>query len=207
MRSGTRHRLDRQAAAAHVRKRIAAEQHDVAICLIHPHVRAHRARFIPQLDPRSSLSQHWRDRAPRSARRTSGRDRGSRFVAPAPTGRAGGADRRTRSFRPPTCSARGLGPGRGPTCTSRRDGNRQATPVHRRCRSEYRRPPRRRPHSVRRPRARFAHRTALSVLRELFGDDDSSRGLDQGEMRESLREVAKVPTGVDVEFLGVQAQR
>ena len=62
---------------------------------------------------------------------------------------------------------------------------------------------------------RRAHRSALSprprrqpsVLRELFGNDDSSRGLDECEMRESLREIAQVPPCVDVELLGVQAER
>src|SRR4051794_14846149 len=40
-----------------------------------------------------------------------------------------------------------------------------------------------------------------------FGHDDPRRRLDQGEVREGLREVAEVPAGVDVELLGEEPQR
>ena len=44
-------------------------------------------------------------------------------------------------------------------------------------------------------------------LRESFSEDDSRRGLDEGEVREGLREVAEVPAGARVELLGVEAER
>src|SRR5438876_242681 len=43
-------------------------------------------------------------------------------------------------------------------------------------------------------------------LRELLGDDDPGRGLDQCEVRERLREVPEMPPGRRVELLRVEAE-
>ena len=48
--------------------------------------------------------------------------------------------------------------------------------------------------------------TGCSVLREHLRDDDSRSRLDQGEVGKRLGEVAEVPAGRHVEFLGVQAK-
>src|SRR4029079_1219655 len=47
----------------------------------------------------------------------------------------------------------------------------------------------------------------FSILRQHFGDDDARRRLDEGEVRERLREVAQVPARRGVELLGVKAER
>src|SRR3954470_19122923 len=48
---------------------------------------------------------------------------------------------------------------------------------------------------------------SISELREALGQDDLGRRLDEGEVRERLREVAQVPAGAGVELLGVEPER
>src|SRR6478735_2988601 len=48
--------------------------------------------------------------------------------------------------------------------------------------------------------------TALQ-LSDAFGQDEATRRLDHREMRERLREVAEVVTGLGVELLGVETER
>src|SRR5436309_12324326 len=48
---------------------------------------------------------------------------------------------------------------------------------------------------------------ARSQLAESFGEDQPTGGFDQRKMRERLREVAQVVTGLAVELLAVQTER
>ena len=56
-----------------------------------------------------------------------------------------------------------------------------------------------------RSRSRRSCRSCAQLL-DPFGEDDPSRGLDEREVRERLREVPQKPAGVNVELLGVQTQ-
>src|SRR5204863_9054606 len=50
------------------------------------------------------------------------------------------------------------------------------------------------------------HPRSRSDLLQKLGQDDAGRRLDQGEVRERLREVAEVVAGLDVVLLGVEPE-